>query len=266
MLESKASAMHKVIHGVGIAAILVLVAGASAGCSAIGYFVGGAIDGGMERALDSVSVTREADSAGLEHCSWNRERLTLLVKEASPRKGCSVEVLTQKGSFKGDALIVDTVLAVKAEPPDTGSEGFLPGELVTMTIRDRDLTQVRGRVLGPGKRTILLWADQNDRRHAPDSANAFLRSDNGVLSNRDLALPTFSGRLIRVPGLVLGQDSPPIFIPLGEVEQMRVVRPARWGTARTIGFVIGAALDIAAIIAMIEAASALSSLGHIGGL
>lgn len=255
--------MQKVVRGAVIAAILILIAGASTGCSAIGYFAGGAIDGGMKHALDSVSVTKEVDSAGLEHCSWDRERLTSLVKEASPREGAIVEVLTQKGTFKGDALTVDTVLAVEAESTDTGSDGFFRGELATMTIRDRDLTQVRGRVLGLSKRTILLWVNRNDRRLVPDGVNAFLRRDKGGLSARDLALPNFSGLLIRIPGLVLGQESPPLFIPLVEVERIRVVRPAGWGTARTIGVIAGAALDIVVIIVLVEAARTLGSIGQI---
>jgi hypothetical protein len=251
--------MQKVIRGTVIAAFLGFVAGGSAGCSAIGYVVGGAIDGGMIQEVDALSVTRTVDSSGLEDSYWDDAQLALLVKEASPREGSSVHVLTRDGSFEGNFLTVDTALGILHKPADTASAGFLRSELVTMTVQSRILTHVRGRVLGRTGKTVLVWVDGNERRRLPLDANVSIRSERGVPSDGAPELPGISGRLVRVPGLVIGEESPPLFFAFGDVERISVVRSAGWGTARWVGVVIGAVLDVKMIIGLINLGSAGSS-------
>jgi hypothetical protein len=175
--------MKKVIHGLGIAAILGFVAGANTGCSVIGYQVGGDIDGKPE--MDLKYVNYQIDSASRAH-------LTSLATKAQPGEGYVVKVSTRDHLFKGDGFAIGTVVAVKGDSVHRGSEGL-----------------IRGR-----------WA-----------------------------VPDPSARFVQVPGLVLGEESPPHFIPLQEVQWISATRTAEDipSTGRTIGLVVGVALDIAAV-------------------
>jgi hypothetical protein len=257
--------MERTIQAVAIAAGVLILAGSTMGCSAIGYFVGGAIDGGATRVVDSLSVKTEADSAGREHRSLDMARVTVLAKETGPGKGAVVEVRTQEGSFIQETFRVDTVLAVRGDSTDSKNEELLPGDHVTMTIGDSSLTQVKGGVLGLSRKTIRLRVDGDDRGYPLNKVKEIILRDERVLSGIDLAWPGSTGRFVRVPGLLLGQESPPHFIPLQEVQQVSVTRTVtRWGTARIVCVAVGGALDILSLVASIEAASALSSLGQIG--
>jgi hypothetical protein len=192
-------------------------------------------------------VKTEVDSAGLEHRSWDTPRLAWLAEKASPGKEASVEVITRETSFKGDGLTFDSVLAVKSEPTETGSEGLLPGALVTMTIGDSSLTRVRGKVLGLSKIAILFRGYEGDRQYSLDTLEAIVLSDEKVLNREDLALPNFPRRLTRVPGLFLAQKSSSIFIPLREVEQIRIEPSTHYGEAFGIVLIIVSAIFLAPI-------------------
>ena len=254
--------MQKIVEFAGITAIILFVAGTAAGCSAIGYFVGGAIDGDTNHSVDSLSVTRTVDSAGVVHSSWDGTQLASLVKEASPREASTVTMITRDGSYTGSVLTVDTALGIVVEPPDTGVGGFLRNEMVNLIVQGRSLTQVKGRVLGRTGNTVLVWVDRVERRRLPLGANASFRSEKGVHREGDAEFQGISGRLVRVPGLVVGVESLPHFFPYGDVERIRVVHSSGWGTARTIGLVTGAVFDVAAIIGLISAASALMPMGQ----
>jgi hypothetical protein len=202
----------------------------------------------------------------VEHSSWDGEHLASLVKEASPRGKSSFEVFTREGAFAGKTLAVDTVLGIMTEPADQAGTGFLRDEVVNVSVQGRNLSQVRGRVLGRTGKTILVWVDRTERRRLPLIASASFRGERGVLGEEATAVAGISGRLVRVPGLVLGEESPPLFFPFADVDRIRVVQSGGWGTARTVGFVTGAVLDVMAIIGSISAASSLGSIGWGGSL
>jgi hypothetical protein len=240
--------MHNIIVGSVLAAICAIVAESTVGCSVIGYSIGGDIDGSNYE-LDSVSVTSKVDNSDTPRPSLDLERVASLANEASSGEGSVVEVITQKRAFKGDALTVDTVLAVRGESTNTGNEWLLPGELVTITFRDRDLNQVKGIVLHLGKGNIRLRVQGEDRGYGFGSVDAIYSSDKRVVSVSDLTSSQFSRNLLRVPGIVLWmKELPSMFIPLREIEKIRVTQPVVWGPARTICVVIGAAIDVAAVV------------------
>jgi hypothetical protein len=169
------------------------------------------------------------------------DRLSSLAKEASPGSESMVEVLTQTGVLVGDALTLDTVLAVMGDPADNGSEWLLPGEWVNVNIRGLDLKTVNGRVVRLNERYIVLQVDGENRPFGFNIVNAITRRGGRTLISSELASPGFFGRLVRVPGLLLGRDSYPIFVPFRKVELIRVAHPvARWGGARIIFVALGA--------------------------
>jgi len=232
--------MKKIIQGTAIAAGLIIFAGSTVGCSMIGYALGGA-GNSTKSVLDSVSVRMEVDSAGLEHRSWDIERLALLANEARPGEGSMVEILTQDGSLKGDALTLDTLLAVKGESADSASEWLLPGEMVTLTTK---VSQVKGEVVRLSERNIILRVDGEEHGYARSWVRTILLSNGRTLSDSGLTSSNFAGRLIRVPGIFLGQGSLPFFIPLRHMDRVYVKRWIVSGPARTVFFAVGAALDV----------------------
>lgn len=239
--------MKQFIQSVVIAAITVFVAGSTVGCGLIGYAVGGAIDA-TKYVQDTVSVKMVLDSttAELQYRSFvERQRFASFMKQAESGNLSRVAVITSNGLYTGDALRADTVLALRHEPEGEGREGLLPGDLVALTTRDMNLAQIRGRVVRLNKRAIFLQVDGQYRGFSLNMVNTVFLSDERVISGSELASPDSSRRLIRVPGLVLGEESPPLFIPLKEVEWLRAMRPiASWGVARTTFYSIGVFSDI----------------------
>jgi hypothetical protein len=259
--------MQRVMQGAGIAAILVLTACTNTGCSVGGYLIGGAIDGGTKYEPDSVSVTEMIDDRGVKVRSVDIERLGPLPE--GPVRGTwhdenpGVEVVTRNGSFIGNTLKIDTVLALKREPEDAGRDGLLPDDSVVVTIRDSSLTRISGRIVHLTERNLVLQVDGSDCGFPFKMLSAIRMKDGRVISGSDLASPQFSGCLIRVPSIVLtqksrptsillrGQESLRTFIPLREAEKIRISRPVVWGPARTTWFEIGAVLDATACVAFI---------------
>jgi hypothetical protein len=231
--------MQKVIQGLGIAAIVVLATCANMGCS----MIGAAIDGSEK--LDSLSVMTVSDSVGLGHRFWDMQRLASLAREAS-----SVEVFTFRESLKGDGFTLDTLLAVKGGPSDSVSEWLLPGELVTLTT---NVTQVKGEVLRLSEEAILLRVDGQDAECALKFVETISQGDQRELSARDLKFPKFSERLVKIPRLVLEQEAVSLFIPLREVERIKIGRVTH--TARTIGIVLDVVVGTAVVIGAVGVAT-----------
>ena len=115
------------------------------------------------------------------------------------------------------------------------------------------------------KHTGVLQVDGHTRGFPFSRLNAIYLSDERVLSAQDLASPQISGRLVRVPMLILGAEPAPYFIPLHEVEQVRVAsKGSSWGTGRIIGLAVGTGLDIVAIVAIAETWGMLNTVGAMG--
>jgi hypothetical protein len=242
--------MQKAIERAGIAAFFIFAAGATTGCSLENYLTFGQIRGGMEYAQDSVSVIERIDSRGAKVYSLDIERLAPLLEE--PTAGSDeplprVEVITPNGAYMGSTMKTDTVLALKREPEDAEREGLLPFDSVAVTIRDSNLTQIRGTVRKLTERNLVLWVDGRERGYPLTILSAIRISDQRVISGSDLTSPQFSGNLFHVPGLVLG-GGPSKFIPLRDVEKIRVSRQVVSYPLRVPVMIVGAVFDVMAII------------------
>lgn len=233
-------------HGLMMGAILLIVACSTAGCSLIGYAVGSSLDRHKTFIADSISLAAHMDREGVQTDSRSlleARRLALLLKQAAPGKESKVRLVTHLGSFDGHALTADTVLAVGRQQEDTGREGLLPGEQVTVTLKGSGITPVSGTILRLSDRNIVLRVEGEDRGFSLTTLETISMSGRRVL--RDLASPDFSRRLVRVPGFVLWQSSSPLFIPIGEVEQVRVAVPVvRWGIVGAMLVTLGGGIDV----------------------
>jgi hypothetical protein len=233
--------MRNAIRNLAIASSCFSLVGSMTGCFAIGSTIGGAIDV-KKYVLDSVSVRREVDSAGVTHRLWDAERLGVLARGASPGKESRVEILTENEFLTGEALAVDTLFAMGGDSADMRDERLLPGELVKITT---NASVISGRVVNLNEKRLLLHADGKDREVALGWVNEiFLDSGRTMIHGHPAASP-LSARLVRVPALILGQESLPLFIHLRDVEKIRVARRIAWGPARTLGFVAGGIIDFA---------------------
>lgn len=243
------------------AGLFVFVAVSSSGCSLIGYAVGGAIDGHDNNATDSVIVNDQFHNSDADISPADKEHYADLMRKAALKEGSIVTVVTSSGSFIGEGLKADTVLALRREPENSGREGLLPADPVSLTIRDSSLTRIDGRVMRLQEGYILLEVDGRARGFPFSALNAICLSDERVISAQDLASMQLSARLIRVPMLIMGQGLAVRYFPLHEVRLIRVSQHVNWGTGRIIGFSSGLALDILVVMATEEALSGLSSLG-----
>ena len=94
------------------------------------------------------------------------------------------------------------------------------------------------------ERNILLRVDGEDRGYALSWVKTILLSNGRILSDSGLASPDFPRRFVRVPGVILGQGSLQRFIPLWQMDRVYVGRWIVSGSARTVFFTVGAALDV----------------------
>lgn|GEM_PF-3126216 len=258
--------MHNAIPAAIIASSVIVAAVTMTGCTAAGYFVGGALDGGPRRIADSVSVELRADSAGNELRSLNMDRLRSLAARAGRGRDPVITVLSGEGAISGESITIDTVLAVEGDSLYGGREELLPGDSVTVALRDSPATPAAGNVVSLSQRTIVVWTGNFDRAYPLRTVTSLTLADGRVLSGADLASPDSGVRFVRVTGLTLDQAFLPRFIPLRTVERVTVARSVnRLGPARLTCMAIGAGFDIAIIVELVEDAFHLEHDGQTFG-
>ena len=118
------------------------------GCSVLGYYIGGAIDGEREFEADSAYVNqalRDSKTLVYPRSFSDGDDLSSLLNRAAPGNKVIVNVLTRSENLYGRALTIDTVLAIPSRGGDRGSPALLPGETVALTIHDSARTRISGR-------------------------------------------------------------------------------------------------------------------------
>ena len=237
---------HKLVASCAIA----FASATSPGCSLIGYAVGGAIDGHDNYSLDSVAIDH---SAGEPARPADSAKFATLMKEALLREKSLVEVVTKTETIVTDGLASDTVLVLRSE--GSSREGLLPGEGVTLLLKDSALTRISGKVRRLKVGYILLELEGRQRGFPFNVINTIYLNDERVVTAQDLSSPQFPNRLIRLPSIVLGEGVRTRYIPFQDVVLIRVAQKINWGTARIIGFAFGAGLDVVAVAGMLTFAA-----------
>ena len=259
-------AMRTVVHTLCIGAVLLSVVFWTAGCSLIGYAIGGAIDGDELR-FDSVVVTKKLvrESPSLEpQPVFDQEQMFSILKKVPPEQEklmvCAVppgpvelgviegvahvEVVTQEisGVFSGSSLIVDTILA----PTEASKEaGLFPGELVVVSYKGREIPPIGGKLTRVTDQSLVLRVGEENRgiALATISSVSVYRSDGTMIGVKDLTLSQSSEGMTQIPGLLIVEHDPPVFFPFATVDEVRVFSITRWGPTRTTMFVTGGVLD-----------------------
>ncbi len=248
--------------------LLACVCGLSMGCSGIGYLVGGAIDG-RDYSVESASVISKADSANAgspSHIRPDPQPIVSLLDRVAAEGGnmqvsavsspglgfvestgqMQVEIVTRyvSGSYAGKHLRLDSVRVMKPASEGSGRYRLFPDEPVRLKLRYTASTYVAGMVFRVGERSIILRTGESYRAFPLSNVDSLSMSDGFTLGREDLA--SMSDRLVTVQCLTLN-SSPRLFIPLKEVEQMRVRESADWGTWRSLLTTTGAIIDLSVL-------------------
>ncbi len=261
--------MERLIKHVVTTTVLVCVCTLVLGCSGIGYLAGSSIDGDGDR-VDSVGVVREKNSTEVQSPSrpqFDTPPLTSLlnrvaskddnvVVHAIPAPGLGsadfiehvqVEVITRysRGSYVGKKLSLDSVMVLKTPSEGNGRYRLFPDQQVRLKLKDGGLTSVTGTVSRLSEKSIALRMGEGYRGFPLGTVDSLFMSDGITLAGQELA--SISGRLVTVQCIQLN-SSPRLFIPLEEVEQVRVKGLSHWGTWKIALTTTGAIIDVGAIL------------------
>jgi hypothetical protein len=261
--------MAKVLF-MALSAVIATVS--TGGCSAIGYVVGGTIDP-IRYSVDSLSAPAMADSAaGVSQAAWDlqRARLEWLLGKTSPVEGPipvsvhpggsmpgtllpgEVEILSGfvAGDFQCGGVRFDSVFAPVWKPSCLPDERFVPGKQVRLVPADSSAASTSGVLKELTRKIVIIGEGGRDRWFRVDALDSVVASDGSGFRARELS--TGSLTLVNVPGVILQEHDRTTFIPLCEIDKIRVSSRVRWGPTRKALYGLGAAFDMGSMFALIR--------------
>jgi len=221
------------------------------GCSIIGANIGGAPDRTDNDWVDSVALNHAGGQLSDESAqAVDTTNFASILKKAARGQNVLVSVVTATGTLVGDGIAVDTDFVLRSE--GSYREGLLPGDSVSLILRDISQTHISGKVRWFKAGYIDVGGEDVQRGYPFGALNAIYLNDGRVITAQDLSSVPYSDRFILVPVLVLEPEVSCRRVPLSDVKLIRAAKSSGSGTGRVIGFGIGLALDILVTSAIIE--------------
>jgi hypothetical protein len=216
------------------------------GCSLVGYWAGGVIDGGAGYQTDSTYLRNRLEQADAERFalpSVREHEFDSLLRLADPENNVAVGIVTRRATHVGWGLTLDTIYAYDGTRGLEGEPRMLPGEAVEIKLKDSAGTRIRGFVVRLRKNDIVVSTKVMVMGSAADAirhiALGMVREvtmgDGRIVDGGGLSSEGARRTIASVPCVVLSAGTLPdrLFVPLDDVVELRVVsRSTRWGVAR----------------------------------